>query len=119
MPKVFDKDLIKQRLIDYIDSVPDPNLPEFCSMYNDNPHRDTLYDWSNNEEIEKNYGFRHLLKRLHDKQESFLIRAKDVNPIMAIFRLKQPSFGYKDKQEIDTTVTSKVITVDMIGSIDD
>ena len=56
---------------------------------------------------------------MHDKQEMFLIRAKDVNPIMAIFRLKQPSFGYKDKQEIDTTITSKVITVDMIGSIDD
>jgi hypothetical protein len=109
MPKIINKDVIKQRLIDYIDSVPDPNLPEFCSMYNDNPHRDTLYDWSNDDEINKTYGFRHLLKRLHDKQESFLIRAKDVNPIMAIFRLKQPSFGYKDKQELDITTSDIVI----------
>ena len=118
MPKVFDKQLIRDRLIDYMMSTPDPNLLEFCSDF-DNPTRETLYQWSNDAEIDKTFGFSDILKRMHDKQEMFLIRAKDVNPIMAIFRLKQPSFGYKDKQEIDTTVTTKVITVDMIGSIDD
>lgn len=114
MPKVFDKELIKQRLVEYIDSIPDPNLPEFCSMLDDNPHRDTLYEWSNDEEVNKIYGFRHLLKRLHEKQESFLIRAKDVNPIMAIFRLKQPSFGYTDKQVIDQTNHNDAIVVKLV-----
>ena len=39
------------------------------------------------------------------------------NPAGAIFALK--NYGWSDKQEIDHTVTQKVITVDMIGSIDD
>ena len=102
--RAIDKDLIASRLTDYINDTPDPNLPEFCSMYEDNPHRDTLYEWQKD-----NATFRHLLKRLHDKQESFLIRAKDVNPIMAIFRLKQPSFGYKDKTEVDVTMNDITI----------
>ena len=55
-------------------------------------------------------GFSVTVKRLLDKQELFLARAKDINPVMAIFRLKQPVFGYKDKQDIqlDATVTQTI-----------
>ena len=49
-------------------------------------------------------------KRLLRKQELFLIKegaANRINPTMAIFRLKQPVFGYTDKQDIkiDANVT--------------
>ena len=47
--------------------------------------------------------------------EKQIFKAK--NPAGAIFALK--NYGWSDKQEIDHTVTSKIITVDMIGNIDD
>ena len=106
---MYDKQVIKDRLIDYFNNTPDPNLLEFCSDLN-NPHRDTLYEWSNDKDIDKIYKFSDILKRIHDKQEMFLIRANGINPVMAIFRLKQPSFGYKDKQDIaiDANVTQTI-----------
>ena len=106
---MYDKQIIKDRLVSYINNTPDPNLLEFCSDFN-NPHRDTIYEWSTDKEIDKIYKFSDILKRLHDKQEMFLIRANGVNPVMAIFRLKQPSFGYKDKQEValDANVTQVI-----------
>lgn len=111
-PVVYNADDLADRLNKYIDDNSDPILPEFCSI-RDNPSKDTLYRLA-----KENSSLSDALKRLVIKQEAYLLRCEN-KPIMAIFRLKQPQHGYKDKQEIDTTVTSKVITVEMIGSPDD
>ena len=106
---MYDKQVIKDRLIDYYINTPDPSLLEFC-LDMDNPTRETLYEWSNDKEIDKVFGFSDILKKIHDKQELFLSRANGINPVMAIFRLKQPSFGYKDKQDIqlDANITQTI-----------
>ena len=75
--------------------------------------RDLLCDYSNNpvfsdaikqaKEIVANYA------------EEQCLTAR--NPAGAIFIAK--NHGFTDKQEIDHKITSKIITVDMIGSIDD
>ena len=101
---MYDKQIVKDRLVDYYINTPDPSLLEFC-LDLDSPTRETLYEWSKDKDIDGVYGFSDILKKIHDKQELFLTRAKDINPIMAIFRLKQPSFGYKDKQDIDVSTT--------------
>ena len=111
MPKVFDKQAVLNRLNEYIDNHRDPLLREFCIDRN-NPCEDTLYEWAK----DKNSGFSEAIKRLVNKQECFLVRADGINPVMAIFRLKQPQHGYKDKQDIsidgNITQTIKPVLLD-------
>ena len=75
--------------------------------------RETLCDY------EKNPIFSDTIKKAKEMVANYVeeqcLLAK--NPAGAIFLLK--NHGFTDKQEIDHTVTSKVITVDMIGNIDD
>lgn len=107
---MYDKQIILERLNKYIESVPDPMIQEFC-IDRDNPSRDTIQEWCKTDK-----DFSVTVKRLLDKQELFLARAKDINPVMAIFRLKQPVFGYKDKQDVtidgNITQTIKPILLD-------
>lgn len=48
-----------------------------------------------------------LVKRAIKKQEAYLISCEK-NPTMAIFRLKQPQHGYRDKTEVATTIDATV-----------
>ena len=102
MPKVFDKQLILDKFYDYIDNTPDPQLKEFC-LDRSYPCEDTLYEWAK----DKQSGFSEAIKSLVDKQQVYLTRQ---NTSMAIFRLKQPQHGYKDKTDIqlDANITQTI-----------
>ena len=91
----YDWNKITAELSDYIDTTDDPQLKEFCIPIN-RPCYDSI-----NDECNKNPSLLQQVKRLIAKQEVFLTRAQGINPVLAIFRLKQACHGYKDKQEID------------------
>lgn len=86
----------------YIERTPDPTVVGFVA-YDPvaSKHyltRDNIKDWDE---------FTPLQKHCIQKQEAYLLMAGGTgkyNPTMAIFRLKQPQHGYKDR--IDTDVTS-------------
>lgn len=109
----YDRDSIISALNDYIDNTDDPMLQEFCSQSSSMPCRDTIYEWA-----KENKFLSDTLKRLQTKQECFLARAKDINPVMAIFRLKQPQHGYTDKQEVKHDVNSTIV-VKVLDDIDE
>lgn len=85
----------------YIERTPDPMIVGFCAW---DPTaqkymitKDNLYDWKE---------FSELRKIAIEKQEAYLVTGATtnrLNPTMAIFRLKQPQHGYKDKVEADLT----------------
>lgn len=112
-PFKYDWDKVVKDLKQYINNTDDPQLKEFC-LSDEQPSYDHI-----NEVCKENTELNHTVKQLIQKQEVFLSRAKDINPIMAIFRLKQPVHGYRDKQEIDHSVEQKTIIVNMIGDIND
>lgn len=86
----------------YIERTPDPTVVGFCAnepiCFKYLITRDNINDWEE---------FSTLQKYCIQKQESYLLMAGGAgryNPTMAIFRLKQPQHGYKDR--IDSDVTS-------------
>ena len=96
------KDIIAS-LEQYTENTEQPLIKEFCLQYNI-PY-ETLNDYANE--------FKELslsVKKAIDKQEVYMIKMASqnkLNPGFCIFRLKQPSFGYTDKQEI--AVDAKVV----------
>jgi hypothetical protein len=91
-----------QALVDYIDRTPDPTIVGFVSWdptpIELNVTDDNINDWEE---------FSRLRKRAVKKQEAYLLMGATtgkLNPTMAIFRLKQPVHGYKDR--VDTDITS-------------
>lgn len=95
----------KQEVFDafaeYIVSTDDPTVPDFvtsetiCYRYNVLDH--DIYNWQE---------FNQLVKRAVKKQEAYLLKqggAGKYNPTLAIFRLKQPQHGYRDRFETDIT----------------
>lgn len=87
----------------YILETDDPTIPGFLSenevalKYHINDSN--LYDWQE---------FPALIKQAVRKQEAYLLKqagAGKYNPAIAIFRLKQPQHGYRDK--VETDITSK------------
>lgn len=86
----------------YIKRTPDPTIVGFVS-WDDVP----LNYWVTDDDIDNWEEFYALRKRAIKKQEAFLVEAGGrgkYNPTMAIFRLKQPTHGYKDR--IDSDITS-------------
>jgi hypothetical protein len=89
---------VYEELEKYIKETDDPTVPEFIStnwvaLGYDIIYQN-LYDWKE---------FSGLIKRLVRKQEAYLIREgtqNKINTTMAIFRLKQPQHGYRDRQEL-------------------
>lgn len=85
----------------YIERTPDATIVGFCAF---DPigqkyliTKDNIYDWDE---------FSELRKYAIQKQEAYLVQAGGTgryNPTMAIFRLKQPQHGYKDRTEVETT----------------
>lgn len=67
-----------------------------------NVTRDNINDWDE---------FSTLKKRAITKQEAYLLKngtQNKINPTLAIFRLKQPQHGYKDKFEQDISHSGQV-----------
>lgn len=97
--KKFRKELLKI-FEKYINDNDIPILAEFA--YTNNVSRPSLYDWPE---------FSTLIKRCLDKKETNLEKGvffDKLNPIMAIFSLKQ--LGWRDRQEVEHTgETIKVI----------
>lgn len=86
----------------YIERTPDPTIVGFIS-WDSVP----LNYWVTDDDIDNWPEFYALRKRAIRKQEAYLLEAagrQKYNPTMAIFRLKQPTHGYKDR--IDTDITT-------------
>lgn len=87
-----------QEFKEYIAITDDPTIASFVS-YNKMAielmiTKDDIYEWKD---------FSEHTKRAIAKQEAYLLTCVK-NPAMAIFRLKQPQHGYKDR--IDTDITT-------------
>jgi len=94
---------LKTALDTYISEHDDPNIEGFCSQYRTmNRHITPKYLHG----IEQ---LKPLLEWGRTKEEAYLISQKD-RPVMAIFRLKQPKFGYQDtasnKTEVNVTFSN-------------
>lgn len=97
---------VVQAFSDYIDNVDDPLIAEFVSM------DETARKYIITQENVQQWPELHDLKRiLLAKQERYLVR-KGMNgqsAAMAIFRLKQPSIGYRDRVEQDVSIQTEPI----------
>jgi hypothetical protein len=105
---------VLQAFHDYIARTPDPTVVGFCAFdpvaVNYLITRDNIKDWDE---------FSPLQKYCIEKQEAYLLQAGGTgkyNPTMAIFRLKQPQHGYKDRFEQDVTSAGEKIEVGVNAS---
>jgi hypothetical protein len=101
----------------YIERTPDPTVVGFCAnepiCFKYLITRDDINNWKE---------FYTLQKYCIAKQESFLLMAGGAgryNPTLAIFRLKQPQHGYKDRTEQDITSGGDKLQPVMVQFIDD
>lgn len=110
-PKLTDEE--KQELLaeyaEYIKTTDDPTIAEFVSTndycWEHNVLDHDMYHWKE---------FSQLTKRAQLKQEAYLLKqagAGKYNSPLAIFRLKQPIHGYKDKVETDITSKGEKISM--------
>jgi hypothetical protein len=107
-PKVVDTERaeVLQAFEDYVDVESYPTVVDFCATnkvarkYHITKHN--INDWQE---------FSTLRKEANDKQERFtevgVLKGK-VNPTWAIFKLKQPAFGWTDKQEVEHSGTLEI-----------
>ena len=107
-PKKYDVNDVIDKLNKYIDITDEPMIIEFCLNYGIS--RTHLYELRDiNEDLANT------IKKAISKEEMFLVKNAEkqkINPVFAMFRLKQPTFGYKDKTEVETsgetTVNNKI-----------
>ena len=102
-PKVYDSDEINKDLIKYMETTDDPYIEEFINM--NVFSADTFYRLAKENELLSD-----TIKRVHRKQMMRTVRKAEVgeiNPIFAIFKLKQKCYGWTDKQEIDQNIANK------------
>lgn len=103
-PTTIDVNDVIEKLNQYIDKNEEPLIQEFCLNYPISNSRFYDYEKENSELSEA-------IKRCIKKQEVFLVRNAErnkINPVFAMFRLKQKCFGYTDKQEIDQKVSGEL-----------
>jgi hypothetical protein len=101
----------------YIERTPDPTVVGFCAnepiCFKYLITRHNIEDWSE---------FSALQKYCIQKQESYLLMAGGAgryNPTMAIFRLKQPQHGYRDRTEQDITTGGDKLAPVLVRFISD
>lgn len=98
---------VYEAFCDYIVYTDDPNVAGFVSSddvaLKHWVTQDNMYDWPEMNE---------LTKRAIAKSEAYLLQKGmgGQGTAMAIFRLKQPRFGYRDKFEQDLTSNGEKIT---------
>lgn len=98
-PRKYNADDLKAKLDAYIDSTDDCLIDEF--LLNEYIPAKTLYQYAKESEELSNS-----IKRCHHKQALRVQRgAQDgtINATFAIFKLKQPCYGWTDKQEVQNT----------------
>lgn len=105
--KPWQRQEIKAAFVKYIEDTDDPNIAAFVSF---DPvaikHKVTKSDMYDNKHFDA------LTKRAITKQEAYLLKQgmSNQNVTMAIFRLKQPYHGYRDRFEQDITTGGEKIT---------
>lgn len=94
---------------EYITVEEDPTIVGFCAWDNVaiqySITKDNIHDWDE---------FTELRKRAIEKQEANLLKKagnNTYNPTIAIFRLKQPQHGYRDRVDSDITSGGEKIGV--------
>ena len=104
----YDWNAILEQFEDYIDNNDNPILVEFLSAKRGMPTKDAFDD-----ECKKNPPLLLSKKRQQAKREAFMLKRGQV---VDIFALKQPIYGYKDKQDVtidgNITQTIKPILLD-------
>lgn len=85
----------------YISETKDPTIVGFTSSYE-------KYS-INKDYISDHKEFSDLRKRAIEKQEAYLLTAKDEVPAIRIFRLKQPQHGYSDRSQVENSGEQKII----------
>ncbi len=106
-PKIYDVNDIVEKLNTYIKEHEEPMITEFCLEYDIS--RQYLYELKDKELNNNNSKLADTIKKAIEKEEMFLVKNAErqkINPVFAMFRLKQPTFGYKDKQEIESNNTN-------------
>jgi hypothetical protein len=92
-------------LYNYVESIDNPNINDFIAKnkYAGKPLSKKV--------VEETIAFSEVLEYMSVKEEAWLIEQKKEIP-MAIFRLKQPKFGYIDtpqnKTEVNVTFTNSI-----------
>lgn len=107
LKKKYDVNDIIEKLNIFIDENEEPLIQEFTLKYGIS--RSRFYDYA-----KENAELSDTIKKAIDKQEVYLIKNTEtgkLNATFVIFRLKQKCFGWKDKQEIDQTVSAEVVTL--------
>jgi hypothetical protein len=105
-----EKTKILKELETYIEAEEYPTMPKFCTLKHIPKQR--IYEWAKDEkpnmEAQKKYPlgeyFTELIKRMNDKQESFIEEHAikgHITPSFAMFKLKQ--IGWTDKADIGIT----------------
>jgi len=101
----------------YIAAEEYPTMPKFCVAHGISKQR--IYEWAKNEK-ESSEGktkyplgeyFTELIKRMNDKQESFIeehVMLGHITPSFAMFKLKQPGINWTDKQDVGLTGDMKI-----------
>jgi hypothetical protein len=108
-PKQFNTEDIVKSLEAFISQNDEPLIQEFILNYGISPSR-FYYLAKDNPELSDT------IKKAINKQELYLIKKTEagaINPIFAIFRLKQKQFGWTDKQEIEAQNTNHNMNEDL------
>lgn len=92
---------------EYIDERDDPDIPSFLSY---DPV--ALKLWLTDGNLRHYPIFSRLLNKAHKKTEAYLLHKglDGRSTAMSIFRLKQPTFGYRDRFDQDITSNGEKIT---------
>lgn len=90
----------------YIKTTEDPTIAEFVTT-----NELCLDKYITKRYMSERQEFSNLIKQCIDKQEAYLLRnaGGKYNATIAIFRLKQPQHGYKDRVDSDITSNGKEI----------
>ena len=103
-PTTIDVNDVIDKLNIYINENEEPFIQEFCLNYDISKAR--FYDLAGtNQELSD------AIKKAIMKQELYIVKnasKSKINPVFGMFRLKQPTFGYTDKTEIDQTIKGEI-----------
>ena len=98
-PRIYDADVIADKLAEYTANTEEPLIQEFCV-------RENISDETLRRLRAENTALDGAIKNAIKKQEVALLRngsTGKINPVFAIFRLKQPQFGYTDRADLAIT----------------
>lgn len=107
-----------KKLVKYIREEEYPTVPDFCRINHIAKRR--LYEWAKNEKENGDTNdkyplgeyFQECIDRMNGIQEDFIEKNTMqgfISPAFAIFKLKQQSIGWTDRQDITTDTTVHVI----------